>query len=245
MNRILLEAEEVGRDGRVRLTGARAAHVRTVLGAEPGRTVRIGIIDGPTGTGVVAEAAPEGGVVLACEFDPEMPAAGAPVSLVLAMPRPKVMKRLWSVLAQFGLERIAIVNAAKVERAYFDTHWLEPGRVRAAMLDGLQQAGLTRLPEVAVRMRLKPFVEDELDALCPAPVRLAAHPHTERRVGDVVSAAAPGVTLAVGPEGGWTDFELDLLGAHGFAGVGLPTGTLRSDVACVALLAVVRDRLGS
>jgi RsmE family RNA methyltransferase len=51
------------------------------------------------------------------------------------------------------------------------------------------------------------------------------------------------VLLAVGPEGGWTTYETGQLEAHGFTGVQLGARTLRTDTACIALLAVIHHEL--
>jgi len=51
------------------------------------------------------------------------------------------------------------------------------------------------------------------------------------------------VLLAIGPEGGWNSFETALLEAHGFQTVGMGPRTLRSDTACIALLALVSGHL--
>ena len=51
------------------------------------------------------------------------------------------------------------------------------------------------------------------------------------------------VLIAIGPEGGWNDFELRLLEAHGFTRVGLGPRTLRVDTACTALLALAHASL--
>jgi RsmE family RNA methyltransferase len=51
------------------------------------------------------------------------------------------------------------------------------------------------------------------------------------------------VLLAIGPEGGWNDFERGLLEGHGFTPVGLGSRTLRTDTACIALLALVHEAL--
>jgi RsmE family RNA methyltransferase len=53
------------------------------------------------------------------------------------------------------------------------------------------------------------------------------------------------VLLAIGPEGGWNGFEINLLEAHGFHAVGMGPRSLRSDTACIALLALVHDSLSS
>ena len=49
------------------------------------------------------------------------------------------------------------------------------------------------------------------------------------------------LTLAVGPEGGWTDEEVELLEAHGFARYSLGPRILRTDTAVIALLARLMD----
>ncbi len=240
MNRLLLEPEEVGTDGRATLTGRRAAHVLGVLRAAPGDTLRVGLVDGPAGEATVEEAA-GGCVTLCCRFE-DRPAAGPALDLVLAVPRPKVLKRLWAPLAMLGVRRVMLVNAARVERAYFETHWLEPATIRERLLEGLEQAGATRLPRVEVRRRLRPFVEDELEAWAGAAHRLVAHPYGGERLAAAGPAPA-GLVLAVGPEGGWVPFELELWSRAGFAPVRLAGGPLRSDVACLALLAVARETL--
>jgi len=238
MNRILVEKNEVRPDGTCVLSGARAAHINGVLHAAPGRSVRIGVIDGPRGAGTVTVAGPDE-VTLACEFEDAIPPVPR-VTLLLAMPRPKVMKRLWAPLASLGVGRILIANAEKVERNYFDTHWLDPASYRPLLVEGLQQAGLTRLPAVSVHMRLRPFIEDGTGGW---PVKLAADPSAPDRLAAVSIPPAAAVLIAVGPEGGWTPFETGLFAANGFRGISLSASTLRSDVACIALLSVLNERL--
>lgn len=241
MNRILIDPAELGPAGLAVLTDRRAGHIRSVLRAVPGESLRIGLIDGPVGTGTVKSVSARG-VELACAFETEPPPEPPPLDLLLALPRPKVMKRLWPVLASFAVRRIALINAERVERVYFDSHVLEPAFIRSQLLEGCEQAGWTRLPEVSIHRRFRPFMEDELEAWSSGtPVRLVAHPGEAGRVRDCVRGNAAGVVLAVGPEGGWNDFELGLMEARGFRRAGLAGGPLRSDVACVALLAVVRD----
>ena len=241
MNLILLELDEVDARGLVCLRDARAAHIREVLHAVPGQTVHVGVIDGATGTATVQSV--EGDTVtLRCTLEAGI-APSPSIDLLLALPRPKVMKRLWSPLAQLGVRHVILTNAAKVERAYFDTHWLEPQHYRPLLIEGLQQVGSTRLPRVTIRRRFRPLVEDELDALSPGAVRLLADPVARERIGACGLARGRAVLLAIGPEGGWTDFERSLLVENGFRGVQVAAGTLRSDVACVVTLGLVLDQM--
>ena len=242
MNLILCESSEIDGDGVVTLTGARAAHVRGVLGAKPGDVIRIGVVDGPKGRGEIL-ALSEDRVVMRSELDAAVPAPPA-VDLLLALPRPKVLRRLWAQLAAVGVGRIVLTNASRVERHYFDTHVLEESTYRPLLIEGLQQAGDTRLPRVSIHRQFRILVEDELDAMSADAARLVAHPGSHRSLLTVAREAQQRrVLLAIGPEGGWNDFELDLLTRHGFGIVSMGPRILRTDTACVALLALLHEAL--
>lgn len=235
MNRILFEEGEIQADGTVTLTDSRASHIRDVLRAAAGGILRTGTVDGLVGESKVLEVS-ETQVRVLPEHARVPPEPW--FDLLLAAPRPKVLKRLWPQLAALGAGRVVVVNAAKVEKCYFSSQWLDAAHYRPLLVEGLTQAGLTRLPRVLVRPRFKPFVEDELDALFPGQVRLLAHPGPQTPLPQPEGGRARPL-LAVGPEGGWTDYEVKLLLARGFELFSLGGHTLRTDTACVALIAVL------
>ncbi len=242
MNLILLEPGEVADGGDVRLSDGRADHLVAVLKVTPGQSVRVGLVDGPHGVGTV-QAVAGGAVTLGCAFETAIPARPR-VDLLLALPRPKVMRRLWAQIAAIGVGQIILTNAARVERHYFDTHVLTAASYRPLLVEGLQQARDTRLPSVSIHRRFKVLVEDDLARLFGGGLRLVADPAAARPAGAIVREHPDRrVLLAIGPEGGWTAFETDLLAAHGFAAVGMGPRTLRTDTACIALLAVVHDAM--
>ncbi len=243
MNLVLLEPHETTDPADVSLTGVRATHLRTVLGVTNGSSVRVGIIDGPRGVATVTSV-DSARVTLRCSFDAntiERPR----VDLLLALPRPKVLKRLWAQLAAIGVGRVMLTNAARVERNYFDTHILEPAHYRPLLVEGLQQARDTRLPVVTVHRQLKVFLEDELEQASEG-TRLCADPDSGHTIADTIGrSSTQRVLLAVGPEGGWTDYERTMLARLRFASVTMGARTLRSDTACIALLTLVHSALDS
>lgn len=239
MNRILFKAEEIGAGGEVRLSDSRAKHVLEVLGGAPGMSIRVGVIDGATGNGVVEEAG-KGHVVLKCTLGGDMPPPSK-ADLLLALPRPKVMKRLWAPLASLGVGHIVVTNAAKVERNYFDTKWLEKEHYESLLTEGLMQCGDTRMPKVTVCRRLKVFVEDKLDEVFPGSSRFIFHPDGLPAAGALGRRKKDRVVIAIGPEGGWTGYELDLLKSGGFECISMGWRILRSDTACIAALALVNS----
>src|SRR6185369_18099881 len=108
MNLILLDERDRLDTDLVTLADARAAHLLDVLKVAPGQTVRLGSLDGPLGVGTV-ESAADGRVTMRCVFEAEAPPRPR-VDLLLALPRPKVMRRLWAQLAALGAGRIILTN---------------------------------------------------------------------------------------------------------------------------------------
>jgi RsmE family RNA methyltransferase len=244
VNLILFERHELSDSASVTLTGTRARHMLDILHVAAGHQVRVGIVDGPAGVGVV-RSIEAGAVTLAVTLETSAPARPS-VDLLLALPRPKILRRLWAQIAALGVGQVIVTNAARVERDYFDTHLLRPESYGPLLVEGLQQARDTRLPTVSVHKRFRVLVEDDLATLFPSGLRLAADPGAALSIQAAVRDRRgndPGgrVLLAVGPEGGWNEFELRLLAQHEFRAVGLGSRTLRTDTACIALLALVHD----
>ena len=235
MNRILFEPDEIQSDGVVLLTDGRADHLRQVLRVESGQTVSTGTLDGLAGVSRVLDVS-ESGVRLQTDHTVATPEPW--LDLLLAVPRPKVLKRLWPQLAALGVGRVVLLNAAKVEKCYFSSQWLDPHHYRPLLVEGLMQAGLTRVPQVTVAPRFKPFVEDDLDCMFPDSLRLLAHPGVKGGLPENgIRSRCP--LLAVGPEGGWTEYETDRLLERGFRLFSLGNRILRSDTACIALISVL------
>jgi RsmE family RNA methyltransferase len=238
VNLILLEPGDMNRPGEATLTGPQAQHVIDVLKAVPGNAVRIGMLNGAFGSGTVT-AITDRTVSLRCAFDLETHPRPR-VDLILALPRPKVLRRLWAQLAALGVGQIILTNAERVERNYFDTHVLTEACYRPLLIEGLQQARDTWLPVVSVHKQFRVLIEDDLPALFPDGLRLVAHPGRGSTDESLRTAGVnQRVLLAVGPEGGWNEFELRLFAAHGFHPFDLGGRTLRTDTACIALIALV------
>jgi 16S rRNA (uracil1498-N3)-methyltransferase len=237
MNRILFEREELDADGCVVLRDGRARHMRSVLHVAVGDRLRVGVIDGPVGEAEVL-GVDGGSISLSCHCHEAQSAAN--LDLILALPRPKVLKRLLAPLASLGVRNLYLVNSEKVERNYFDTHVLDGAFMRERFLEGLMQAGATQMPAVRVVKRLRPFLEDELADRYTGWSRLLLHPRGGRQIGDIAFRDSHGTVLALGPEGGWSDFELSLFETTcRFEQVRFGWRVLRSDVACLAVIGAV------
>jgi 16S rRNA (uracil1498-N3)-methyltransferase len=236
VNLILLEPGELRADGTVRLEGRRAAHVREVLGSSPGDRLRLGVIGGPLGSGEVL-AVDTGEVVLRAALD-RAPPPRARLDLLLAMPRPKILRKVLHAVASMGIGRVVLVGSYRVEKSYFGSPLLAPQAIAAELRLGLEQGRDTIAPEVLVRRFFKPFVEDELDAMAGAAQRLLADPGAAEPL-EARAPAAARALVAVGPEGGWTPYEASELSRRGFAPFSLGPRILRVDAAVPYLVGQV------
>jgi RsmE family RNA methyltransferase len=232
MNLLLLAPEDCPAPGRAHLGGRRLAHVREVHRAAVGDHLRVGLVDGLMGQGVVTAIDRD---ALELEFTlTEPPPPKLPLTLLLSLPRPKMLKRIFQTVAAMGVGRLVLMNSYRVEKSFWESPWLAPEAVREQLLLGLEQARDTKLPEVVLEPRFKPFVEDRLPGLCRNTFAYVAHPGSARPC--PVAVDAP-VTLAIGPEGGFIPYEVELLQAAGFEAVHLGPRILRVETAVTALVA--------
>jgi len=226
VNLLVLLSHELSAEGTARLTGERLRHLREVLGVRPGSTVRAGVLGGHVGMAEIVALSQTEAVLRLVLDQPPPPRPG--VDLVLALPRPKALRRVLAASASMGVDRLVLLAAARVEKSYFASPVLQPDRIRKHLLDGLEQAQDTILPEVHLEQRFRPFVEDRMDALLGPGERWLLHPGDE---GPRTPSDEGRLALAVGPEGGWVPFERDLLQAHGFRPLGFGARTLRTETA--------------
>jgi RsmE family RNA methyltransferase len=232
---LLFEPHELDDAGRVRIRDRRATHLIEVLRASPGQRLRAGLWRGPLGSAEVLRVG-EAEVTLAVELE-ELPPL---VDLVLALPRPKVLSRVIETAASFGVRRIDLISAWRVEKAYFSSPRLASETLLAHARLGCEQGGHGWLPDIAVHPRFVSFVDQELGPRLrgQAPsLRLLAHPPSPAWLEQMRSPGreAP-VMVAIGPEGGWIDRELASLVGLGFVPVAVSRRILRVESVVAAVL---------
>jgi RsmE family RNA methyltransferase len=235
MNCILLEPAELPpltSTTTVLLRGRRARHVIEVLRAQSGQRVRVGALGGRLGHALVASLSDEGVVLESIELDTEPPAA-LPVTLCVALPRPKSLRRVLHAATTLGVKRIVLMESWRVDKSYWQSPLLTPEAIRSVLVLGLEQGVDTVLPAVEIKRRFRPFVEDEVPALVRDTTALVAHPGSADSVPPDMSGP---MTLFVGPDRGFTPFEIDMLTSKGVHPHRLGSRVLRVDEAVPALL---------
>jgi 16S rRNA (uracil1498-N3)-methyltransferase len=161
------------------------------------------------------------------------PPSPLPMTLILALPRPKVFKRVLRSVSAMGVKRIILLNCFRVEKSYWQSPVLNSDALQEQLVLGLEQARDTVLPEVLLRPLFKPFVEDELPGLIKDTLPLVAHPTASAPCPRDVKQA---MTLAIGPEGGFIPYEIEKLVECGFRPVQMGERILSVETAVPALI---------
>jgi RsmE family RNA methyltransferase len=232
VNLLLLEKEDFVGKNEVLLKDRRFAHMKEVHQAEEGDSLRVGQLNGLMGQGTIVELTPQAARIH-IELN-QIPPPKLPLTLILALPRPKMLRRVLQSVSSMGVPRLILINSYRVEKSFWQTPFLEASAIREQLVLGLEQARDTVLPDVMIEKRFKPFVEDRLSSLVSGTVGLVGHPGPYPPCPRQIERP---VTLAIGPEGGWIPYEIDKLHQAGLSPVQLGERILRVETAVTALLA--------
>ncbi len=224
MNLILLFKEDLVSDTRAVIKDRRREHIVDVLAAKVGDELTVGLVDGRMGRAKVVKLGASIELELALTVAP--PPALA-VTLIIPMIRPPMFKRLLFHATTLGIKKIVVLNFSRVEKSLWNSSSLRPAEIREQLVLGLEQGKDTILPEVLVRDKFKPFVEDELPALARGKLNIVAHPGGQA----CPPAGKKAVNLVIGPEGGIIPFEIEKLAVLGFQTADLGPRILRVDTA--------------
>lgn len=213
MNMILLNEEDFISPDMVKLQGRRFSHIKSVHRAETGKALSLGLMGHKIGTGIV-KSMDNNSIVLEVMLE-ELPPPPLPMILITALPRPKAVKRLLQSATTLGIKEIYIINSWKVEKSYWQSPSLLPESINEQIELGLEQCRDTVKPEVHLKKLFKPFVEDEVPEIIKNTKPLIAHPYNSYIIEETVNFNR--ISLAIGPEGGFTDYELGKFEEAGFA----------------------------
>ena len=152
---------------------------------------------------------------------------------MLALPRPKMLRRILRTIAELGVPELHLINSYRVEKSYWQSPVLKQGTLREYLLQGLEQSRDTQVPRVHHHHAFKPFVEDSLPGMIRGGNALLAHPGEHSPCPRHISGET---LLVIGPEGGFIPYEVDKLQSAGCNVVSLGPRILRVENAVTSLL---------
>ena len=237
MNILIFAENELVSPNKLSITGEKARHLRRERAVARGDRIKVGQLEGQLGSGVVLEAEKDSLLVefeLATESAPLLP-----IALVLAMPRPRMLRRILQFCAALGLAKIVLLMSSRCEKSFFHSSLLEEKNLEAELIKGLEQSIATRLPQVCVCRSFRKFTERDLlsPLLAEREIRLLAHPSAAKDLTQVSPRCSDrAFCLAIGPEAGWSEEEVSIFEQREFKSFSLGPRQLRVESAVSYLL---------
>lgn len=259
MNMLFIASESDSTSGDITIPRAdrRYEHILKVLKKAPGNEISAGSADGFLGKARILSVTK---AEIRLSFQPEKPAEPLhPLRLILGFPRPIQANRILKDISSLGTAQIWLTVTELTEKSYLKSDIFANREFSPALIEGAEQAGNPRLPEVKTYWSLKRALDalDSLDTRNAADkpgsaelsqpsgcgTRIALHPDPHAVPISAVSLLETPVTLAIGSERGWTEQEAALLQHHGFTICSMGTRILKTETATVAAVSIILSKL--
>lgn len=230
MNIILIRQNEIN-EGVAVLTDDRHRHILKVLKSAEGSTIKAGILGGMTGTAKVIRI--DSSSVVLEPHCADTPPKAPSITVALALPRPKVFRRVLFGMVCAGIKNIHIINSWRVDKSYWDSPYLEQERLDEYCFDALSQARDTIMPKIMFHRYFMGFMEQAVPEM-PAEGRYFAHPYGAKKT----RPQSP-CSIVIGCEGGFIEKEVKTFADNGFTPFSLGDRILTTEYAVPYILGML------
>lgn len=215
----------------------RAQHILKVLKCHVGDTFHAGVINGPLGYATLAEIHAK---ELLLNFTwTETQQKTENIQFIIGLPRPQTARKILNTLSTLGTSAIHFVQTDKSDRNYLSSKLWSTDEWSRHLIDGAQQAFATTIPEVRWDLTLYKTIKTLPNDIA----KIALDNKKESQALGQTDVHLP-LTIAIGPEQGWSDRDRELLCRHGFHLAHLGTRVLRVETACISAISIIKSKLG-
>ena len=235
MNIILLKTQDFLSDSNIALIrDYRLTHILKVLKPSIGQSLRVGLFGGDCGYGIIELMNSEFVKLKVVLNEPAPPRHQ--FDIVLALPRPKMLRRILRTIAEYGVKNLHLINSARVEKSYWQSPLLQPEKIQDSLVAGMERSKDTVMTNVKLHPRYRPFVEYQLPNLCGSRACWITDMSADKSAIELDIASKPAVVM-IGPEGGFVPFEVELATSKIAWPIHLGTRILSVDTAVTTVLA--------
>jgi 16S rRNA (uracil1498-N3)-methyltransferase len=238
MNLIILTEKDRIDETQFRISGERFIHITNILKSEIGNIVEVGLLNGPTGSAKIIVVNNSEIILKIIQLN-EIVEHSNQIDIICALPRPQTLKKVLSICATMGVTNLFLIRSEKVEKSYFHSPLLKEENYTKFLIEGLSQGKHTTSPKVSVHNLFKKFFQEDFSKTNNYQLKLLAHPNTDVNLSHFEVSQTDKIVLAIGPEGGWNDFEIDFMIQNGFDKFVLSKNILRVESAVTAALAQI------
>ena len=185
------------------------------------------------------------------EVEPARPESSLNLTLAIALLKGEKFDLVIQKATELGVKRMVPLDTerADVRLRENDGTNKRVARWRRIALEAAKQTGRAYVPEIAAPLTFNLLLTSTVDdqELSTNVTRLMFSERGGRSLGEATNNFAghpPGIVAVVGPEGGWTDKEIELAREAGWEIVTLGGRTLRAETAGITVVALLQHRFG-
>lgn len=240
MNSLLIHPDECSGPGKAVLRGARAEYGWDIHGLREGIPIKLAVLHGLRGSGVVTNAARQR---IEIDLVLDTPArTPLPFVLLVGVCRPQTVKKIIHLASMLGVESVLFVGTDRMQKSYLSSKAFSQEFLETQSMKGLEQVWDSRMPAISIYPKLDKYLEERaaLDRSTEQMFRIVAAPGGESIASEQLKSRivnSEKIEIAIGPEAGWTPREIELFQSGGFRPVGLGERTVRVEVAATMAIA--------
>lgn len=241
MNLVILFENDRMDNGKFCISDDRFNHIKEILKKNIGDKLNVGMLNGFDGIAEI-ELIDNNKIVLSEPIWGDKKPKRNTIDIICALPRPQTLKKILFIVGMIGVKRLFLIRTKRVEKSYFHTPLLNTEKYERFLIEGMSQGKNTYLPAISVHEKFKPFMEslDEKYLQSDKPIqKLLPHQDSDKIISDLYNKNILNTVIAIGPEGGWVPFEIELMESIGFKKFKLSNKTLRVEYALTAALSQI------
>ena len=215
----------------------RYLHIKKVLHLGKGDSFRAGIINSLEGNAVITSF-DEKGIFFTFTGEKDTSAL-YPLTLIVGQTRPICMRRILREAVSLGVERLILPVTDLGEKSYSSSSLYIDGEYKKILLDGAMQAGKTGVSRCDIISSTEEAAEMVNGSVCLLLDNVIGSEPLSK-----MNLRGERVTLAIGPERGWSERERRLFIEKGFKPTLLGSRILRTETAVSAATAVALASMG-
>lgn len=227
MNRLLLKLSDKQPDSTFLIKDQRRlTHLKNHLKIEVGQEIKITLQDQGLSMGKIISLSEN---EIAFKLGAIQPIQQRSLNLFIGISRPPTMKKVIEHGTSMGVTHFHLVGADLSEKSYFDSKIFENENLMTLLELGIEQSGyFCKIPKVLFYKSI-----DDIMALGKS---IFLHPETSQSYFEIDFKNVDEISLAIGPERGWTKNEVEVLAKKGFAPAHLGGSRLRTEIATFTCL---------
>lgn len=238
MNIIILTEKDLVEKKRYEVCDSRFIHIKNILKSDIDDVIEIGLLNNSIGTAKILEIT-KSNVLLEIISFREKIATSPKIDIICALPRPQTLKKVLNSCATMGVNNLYLIRSEKVEKSYFHSPLLNEENYNKYLIEGLSQGKRIAIPKVTIHNKFKVFFEQDFKEFSNTSNCLLAHPNADNYLNKIELSDSKNIILAIGPEGGWNEFEINLMEEKGFIKYKLSESILRVENAVTAALSQI------